>query len=75
MICAVYRSERKADTYVYLIKQGRLDYREVEIARKETDSIILSGGIQNGDTLVTDVLQGVAPGMPASVRMDANEGI
>jgi len=63
------------EKYVYLIKQGRLDYREVEIARKEADSIILTGGIQNGDTLVTDVLQGVAPGMPASVRMDAEEDI
>ena len=63
------------EKYVYLIKQGRLDYREVEIARKEADSIILTGGIQNGDTLVTDVLQGVAPGMSASVRMDAEEDI
>ncbi|MFN2128300.1 MAG: efflux RND transporter periplasmic adaptor subunit [Anaerolineales bacterium] len=63
------------EKYVYLIKLVRLDYREVEIARKEADSIILTGGIQNGDTLVTDVLQGVAPGMPASVRMDAEEDI
>ena len=47
----------------------------MEIARKEADSIILTGGIQNGDTLVTDVLQGVAPGMSASVRMDAEEDI
>jgi len=53
------------EKYVYLIKDGKLDFREINIARIQTDSAILNGGIQNGDSLVTDVLQGVASGMPA----------
>jgi RND family efflux transporter MFP subunit len=53
------------EKYVYLIKDGKLEYREINIARIQTNTAILNGGIQNGDSLVTDVLQGVASGMPA----------
>jgi RND family efflux transporter MFP subunit len=56
------------EKYIYLIKDGKLEFREINIARIQTDTVILSGGIQNGDTLVTDVLQGVASGMPALAR-------
>jgi multidrug efflux pump subunit AcrA (membrane-fusion protein) len=56
------------EKFVYLIKEGKLDYREVNIARIQTDTVILNGGIQEGDSLVTDVLQGVASGMPALAR-------
>jgi multidrug efflux pump subunit AcrA (membrane-fusion protein) len=54
--------------FIYLIKDGRLDYREVNIARRETDSIIVTRGIQDGETVVTQVLQGVAPGMLARAK-------
>jgi multidrug efflux pump subunit AcrA (membrane-fusion protein) len=53
------------DNYLYCIKKGRLDYREVKIARRQTDSVIITGGIAEGDTIVTEVLQGVASGMLA----------
>ena len=56
------------EKYIYLIKEGKLEFREIKIARIQTDSVILNGGVQNGDTLVTDVLQGVASGMPALAR-------
>ena len=41
---------------------------QVEVVRSETDSVIVSGGLADGDMLVTDVLQGVSPGMPARVK-------
>jgi len=56
------------EKFIYLIKDGRLDYREVKIARKETNSIIVTGGIQDGESIVTEVLQGVAPGMLARAK-------
>jgi multidrug efflux pump subunit AcrA (membrane-fusion protein) len=56
------------DNYVYLIKDGRLDYQMVDIARKETNSVIVTAGIQTGDTLVIEVLQGVAGGMLAGPK-------
>jgi multidrug efflux pump subunit AcrA (membrane-fusion protein) len=61
------------EKYVYLIKDGQLDYREIDVARRQTDTVILSGGVQNGDTLVVDVLQGVASGMPALVKISDKE--
>ncbi len=60
---ALYRQK-----YVYLIEDGVLAFRQVEVVRSETDSIIVSGGLADGDMLVIDVLQGVSPGMPARVK-------
>lgn len=57
------------DRFVYLIKNGKLDYRAVDIAFQEPESVIVTGGVANGDTLVVEVLQGVAPGMPAQARI------
>jgi len=55
-------------SYVYLIKNGEFEYRKVDVARRETDSVIVSGGLNNGDTLVVDLMQGIAPGMKAKAR-------
>jgi RND family efflux transporter MFP subunit len=60
------------ERFVYLIKNGKFDYREVKIARKETDSVIVTGGIDTGDTLVVEVLQGVAPGMLATAKISGS---
>lgn len=60
---ALYRQK-----YVYLIEDGVLVFRPVEVVRSETDFIIVAGGLADGDMLVTDVLQGVSPGMPATVK-------
>lgn len=56
------------DRFVYLINGGKLDLREVDIARKQAESVIIKSGVANGDTLVTELLQGVAPGMIAKSR-------
>ncbi len=61
------------ENYIYFIKDGRLDYRPVEISRRQIDSVIVSEGISQGDTIVTAVLQGVASGMlarPKSILSD-----
>ncbi len=56
------------DSFVYLIKDGKFEIREVSIARKENDSLILSGGVMDGDTVVIDLLQGITTGMLAESR-------
>jgi len=56
------------DNQVYLLKDGLLEIREVEIARKENDMVILSDGLIEGDTVVVELMQGVTPGMPAQAR-------
>lgn len=59
------------DQNVYLIKNGKLAYINVQIGFREADAMIVTGGLTTGDTLVTDVLQGVAPGMRAEVVLRA----
>ena len=54
--------------YVYLVEEGRLVYRSVQIARREPDYVIVQGGLSDGDLLVVEMLQGVAPGMFARPR-------
>ncbi|MCD6249305.1 MAG: efflux RND transporter periplasmic adaptor subunit [candidate division Zixibacteria bacterium] len=61
------------DRYVYLITDGKLERRPVTIIRREPDRIIIDGGVKNGDTLVVEIMQGVAPGMPASSRTMTTE--
>lgn len=54
--------------YVYLVKDGRLDYRRVRVARREPEQVIVAGGLHEGEQLVVDMLQGVGPGMLARPR-------
>jgi multidrug efflux pump subunit AcrA (membrane-fusion protein) len=53
------------EKYVYLVKNGELVYQPVDVARRQPESVVVNGGLQNGDTLVVELLQGVAPGMSA----------
>ncbi len=59
--------------YIYLIKNGKLKYTPVKIVRKESNRAIITSGIQNGDTVVTEILQGVADGMPVKARVAIEE--
>ena len=62
------------ERFVYRIRDGKLDFREVEVARRESATVIITNGLENGDTLVTEVLQGVAAGMPAMARLVESAG-
>ena len=57
---------------MYVIKNGRLDYREVHVAFRETDHVFVDSGIANGDTLVVELLQGVAPGQFAEAKIEGD---
>lgn len=54
---------------VYLIENGKLAFQKVEIARKENSTAIISGGLNDGDTLVIEAMQGVYDGMSARSKM------
>ena len=46
----------------------------MKISKRQTDSVIVTGGISEGDTIVTEVLQGVASGMLARPKSDIYQG-
>ncbi|RLJ01259.1 MAG: hypothetical protein DRP08_05740, partial [Candidatus Aenigmatarchaeota archaeon] len=72
-VCAVPPKAIYEDRYVYLIVDGKLVRRAVDILRREPVQVIVGGGIGNGDVLVVEIMQGVAPGMPARSRVAASE--
>jgi len=51
--------------YVFLVDQSKFVQRNVDIAFEDGDYYIINGGLMPGDTLVTELLQGVSEGMPA----------
>jgi membrane fusion protein (multidrug efflux system) len=71
-VASAFAAPRRAvysDKFVYLVKDGHLEQRDVVIARQQGDQVIIEGGLVDNDTLVTDILQGVASGMPAVARI------
>lgn len=70
-IANAFRVPRKSvynKNYVYIVEDEHLKYKSVEISREEKDFVIVTGGLHSGDKLVTEILQGVSDGMPASAR-------
>jgi multidrug efflux pump subunit AcrA (membrane-fusion protein) len=53
------------DDMVYLLEDGKLVQRKVSVARREIDRVLVTGGLEQGELLVTDLLEGVAEGMKA----------
>ncbi len=58
------------DKNVYVVNNNQLEMKEIDIARFENNSAIINGGLANNDTLVIEVMQGVAPGMPAKALIE-----
>jgi multidrug efflux pump subunit AcrA (membrane-fusion protein) len=57
------------EKYVYIVEDGALLRRDVNIVRRNPETVVIDGGLADGDTLVTELLQGVSPGMPAKARL------
>ena len=70
----VFRIPRKAiydDARVYVIEEGRLSPRRVHVVLTEDESVLIDGGLAEGEELVVEIMQGVAPGMEARSRKAA----
>ena len=56
------------EKFAFVINNGKLEDRLVDITFEDTDYYIIDNGLVNGDTLVVELMQGVAPGMPAQAK-------
>lgn len=55
--------------YVYVVKaDGTVDMRKVDVARTEGSQTVLTGGVQPGETVVTDGASRLLPGAHVSVK-------
>ncbi len=58
------------NSFVYLLKNGKLLKQNVNLIRRENNRVIIKDGINTGDTIVVEAMQGVASGMSASSKKD-----
>lgn len=70
----VARSAVYEESYVFLIDSSKFIQREIKVAFDEKDYYILDDGLVVGDTLVTELLQGVSAGMPAKALLQDRSG-
>ncbi len=63
------------ESYVYLLKDGTLLRQDVKLIRRESSRVIITGGIQTGDIIVVEALQGVASGMLARSKSNMSGDI
>jgi len=71
--CSVPREALYEQKFVYVIENERLSYRQVQVVRGQPDYVIVNGGLEDGELLVVEMLQGVAPGMLARPRQNCTE--
>ncbi|MCG8458515.1 MAG: hypothetical protein MI919_19735, partial [Holophagales bacterium] len=60
---------------VWVVEDGTLQMREVEVLRKDRETIYVGAGLEPGDLIVTSSLDGVTDGMAVrATALDAPEG-
>lgn len=70
----VYRLPATAlhgDNMVYAVDgEGRLAARQVQVVARTTDSVIVNGGLAEGQNIVTTRFQEIGPGLKVTMRTD-----
>ncbi len=61
------------NSYIYRVVDGRLDHCDVTIAHRSDDSVVVETGLNDGDTVVVELLQGVSTGILAVPRINTEE--
>ena len=54
--------------------ESRLHFRQVEVARIEGDEVVVTGGLEDGEAVVTTPLKAVTDGMRVRTIGQAEEG-
>ena len=61
------------DDHLYLVKDKKLAVQKVTVLRKYEEEVFISGGLADGDLVVSSPLPGATEGMPLAVK-DEGEG-
>ena len=56
---------------VWVVQDGRLNFREVNVVYADKDTAIISEGLQSGEQVITSLLAGVIDGMGVKVQQSA----
>jgi hypothetical protein len=59
---------------VFLVNEaGQLEARKVEVGYRLTETAVITGGLKEGELLVSEVLQGAVDGMPVAVSQSEEQ--
>ncbi len=65
---AIVKQTGSGNRYVYVLSNGRVSYRQVQLGQRLDNSYELLGGIENGDTVVISGQTRLADGVEVEVR-------
>ncbi len=60
----------KDDDFVWVVADGQLKLRQVEVAWRETQHALVNGGLSDGDLVVVSPVPTATNGMPASIERE-----
>ncbi|SOC08006.1 efflux RND transporter periplasmic adaptor subunit [Rhodobacter maris] len=66
----VVMRERNGDAYVWLVEEGKVAKRPIEIGRASGNDWIVTSGLNEGDQVITSGFQKTGPGAPVTVVPD-----
>ena len=70
-IVSLARTALRGKDRVWIVQDGRLNFREVNVVYADKDTAIISEGLQSGEQVITSLLAGVIDGMGVEVQQSA----
>ena len=70
-IVSLARTALRGKDRVWVVQDGRLNFREVNVVYADKDTAIISEGLQSGEQVITSLLAGVIDGMGVEVQQSA----
>ena len=70
-IVSLARTALRGKDRVWVVQDGRLNFREVNVVYADKDTAIISEGPQSGEQVITSLLAGVIDGMGVEVQQSA----
>ena len=70
-IVSLARTALRGKDRVWVVQDGRLNFREVNVVYADKDTAIISEGLQSGQQIITSLLAGVIDGMGVEVQQSA----
>ena len=70
-IVSLNRTALRDKNRVWVVQDGRLNFREVNVVYADKDTAIISEGLQSGEQVITSLLAGVIDGMGVEVQQSA----
>ena len=66
------REALRAEDRVFVIKEGRLRFRDVTVLKLESERVLISAGLDEGELVCLSTLEAAVEGMRVAIAGDAS---